>query len=134
MKRKYSMRTLLIAVTERVNGFETTAVRNSCRAVAVGDAVRPLGRWVDPDFPCEGQGPRWVPDETFRMRGAGGAEHRLPGSQYRAGLAVVDCGGRQQAQTPVVMLVIVPMEEGAAEVQAMVEAREALGELRPGFT
>ncbi|HIQ23290.1 MAG TPA: hypothetical protein EYH34_18865 [Planctomycetes bacterium] len=68
------------------------------------------------------------------MRGVGRGEHRLPGSQHRVGLAVVDCGGRQQAQTPVVMLVIVPMEEGAAEVQAMVEAREALGELRPGFT
>jgi hypothetical protein len=38
---------------------------------------------------------------------------------------------RQQAQAPVVVLVVLPVEEPFAELQAVLEAGEAVGELRP---
>ena len=58
-------------------------------------------------------------------------QHRLSGSQHHVGLTKVDHRRRQQAQTPVVMLVVLPMEELAAELQAMFDADETVGELRP---
>ena len=38
-------------------------------------------------------------------------QHRLSGSQHRVGLTKVDHRWRQLAQAPVVMLVVLPMEE-----------------------
>ncbi len=62
------------------------------------------------------------------MSGVGRGEHHLPGSQHRVRLAVVDRGGGQQAQAPVVMLVVLPVEELAARVQGVLEASKTVGD------
>jgi len=72
-----------------------------------------------------------LPNKAFGMGSIGLIEHRLPGSQDRAGLAVVNGGRGQQAQSPAVMVVVVPLEEPAAELQGVSEAAEAVGEFRP---
>ena len=59
----------------------------------------------------------------------GPGEHGLPGCEHHVGLTVMDRGRGQQAQTPVVMLVVLPVEELAAEVQAVLDAGEAVGKL-----
>ena len=61
----------------------------------------------------------------------GRVEYGLARGQDRVRLPEVDYGRRQQAQAPVVMLVVLPMNELAAEVQGVLEAGEAVGELRP---
>ena len=64
------------------------------------------------------------------MGSIGRGEHRLPGSQYRGGLTVMDHRWRQQTQAPVVVLVVLPLDELAAELQAVFDAGETVGELR----
>ena len=61
----------------------------------------------------------------------GRAEHRLSGGLHHVGVALVDRGRGQQAQAPVVMLVVLPMKELRAEVQAVFVAGEAVRELGP---
>ena len=58
------------------------------------------------------------------MGGVSRSQHRLPGGQDRVGLAKVDRGRCQQAQAPVVMLVVLPVDELAAELQSVVDAGE----------
>ena len=65
------------------------------------------------------------------MRGVGCREYGLPGCQHGVGLAEVDHRRRQQPQPPVVMLEVLPVDERAAEVQSVLEAAKAVGELRP---
>ena len=61
----------------------------------------------------------------------GRGKHGLPCGQHHVGLPVVDHGQRQQAQAPVVMRVVLRMEELAADVQAVLDAGEASGEVWP---
>ena len=49
------------------------------------------------------------------------------------GMAVVDHGRRQQAKTGVVVLVVVPMEEGLAEAASVFDGAEAVWETRAVF-
>ena len=65
------------------------------------------------------------------MGSIGRGEHCLPRSERRLGLTVMDRGRGQQAQTPVMMFVVLPVEKLATEVQAVFDAGEAFGELRP---
>jgi len=54
------------------------------------------------------------------MRGVSRVEPGLAGREYRIGLAVVDRGGPEQCQAPVVVLEVVPVEERRAELDRLV--------------
>jgi hypothetical protein len=41
----------------------------------------------------------------------------------------MDCGGREQAEAPVAVMVVVPVEEAATAFEVGVEAGEAIGEV-----
>ena len=72
--------------------------------------------FVDPGGVGQPQGFRVGPSgEPFGMLRPGGVQDLLPGGGYRAGVAVVDRGRGMQADTRVVMLVVVPGEERVAE-------------------
>jgi|COG998Drversion2_1049125.scaffolds.fasta_scaffold943365_1 hypothetical protein len=58
----------------------------------------------------------------------GRVEHGLPRGQYGLGLPGVDHRRRQQAQPPVVMFVVLPVEELAARVQGVLEASKTVGD------
>jgi len=64
------------------------------------------------------------------MDSIGRREHRLAGRQDRGGLAVMDHRGGQQAKAPVMMLVVLPVDELAAELQTLFDAGETVGEVR----
>ena len=53
------------------------------------------------------------------MGKVGRGQHRLSGSQHRVGLTVMHHGRGQQAQAAVVMLVVLLVDELAAELQAV---------------
>src|SRR5208282_5573789 len=59
------------------------------------------------------------------------AEYGLPRLQHCVGIAVMDRGGREQAEPPVVMLVVLPSKECRGEALGMFKTVEAFGELRP---
>ena len=50
-----------------------------------------------------------------------------------SGLAVVDHGRRHQAKTRVVVLMVVPLEEGLAEAASIFDGAEAVWETRAVF-
>lgn len=57
----------------------------------------------------------WFPDEALGMSDESGVQHHLAMGQDMGSLAVVDCSRCHQAETGVVVLVVVPPEEGLAE-------------------
>jgi hypothetical protein len=61
----------------------------------------------------------------------GGGQHRSAGLDGGFGVAGVDDCRRQQPNAPVAMLLVVPVEEPAAEVEAVVIAGEPVREARP---
>ena len=50
-----------------------------------------------------------------------------------SGLTVVDHGGRHQAKAGVVVLVVIPLEEGLAEAASVSDRTDAIRETRPIF-
>ena len=62
------------------------------------------------------------------MRLEGGVQDHLAMRQDVSGLAVVDHGRRHQTKARVVVLVVVPLEEGMAEAASVFDGTEAIGE------
>src|SRR5688500_18799918 len=83
-------------------------------------------RWVDPD----GRGfSRWLGrflDEAFGIGAEGVIEGALSGGVDIVGLAVVNLVGRHEADPGMVVVLVVPGEEAAAEVLGVLKAAEAL--------
>ena len=69
-------------------------------------------------------------DETFGVGGVSRLQREAPLRQDRAGLAVMNGGGREHVQSRMVVLVVVPGKELDAERAALVVGREVCGELR----
>jgi hypothetical protein len=67
------------------------------------------------------------------MSAESGIEHGLTLGDNLGGLAVVDHGGREQAEPGVVMIVVVPEKEGLAEAARVFDRAEALRKVRPVF-
>ena len=65
------------------------------------------------------------------MGQVGGRERVLPCGEQPRRLSEVDDCGREQSQAPMVMFVVVPGEERAAEAKAVLLGIETVGELRP---
>ena len=72
-------------------------------------------------------------DESFGVGGVGRGEHCLPRGERGIGLTVMDRRRGQQAQAPVVMLVVLPVKELTTEIQTVFDAGEAAGEFWPVF-
>jgi hypothetical protein len=87
-------------------------------------------RRVDPN----GFGLFWWPGmpghESFGMACIGAAQHGLAALDHGVGVAVVQDLGREQTDTAVPMLPVVPREEGLAEAASTLDRAEALRELR----
>ena len=84
--------------------------------------------WIDPD----GRGfSRWLGrllDEAFGIGAEGVIEGSLSGGVDIVGLAVVDLVGSHEADPGMVVVLVVPGEEAAAEVLGVLNAAEARGE------
>ena len=93
-----------------------------------------LLRWrVDPD---SGWHLRWLGglvDKADWVGAEGVIEGLLAGGIDQFGLAVMDLIGCHQANTQMVMVLVVPVEEGPAEAPGVFDATEALWELRLVF-
>jgi hypothetical protein len=63
----------------------------------------------------------------------GGVQDHLAMGEDVSGLAVVDHGRRHQSKTRVVVLVVVPLEEGLAEAARVFDGTEAVRETRAVF-
>ena len=72
-------------------------------------------------------------DEALRVGAEGAIEGFLAGRMDRIGLAVMDLIGRHQADAGMMMVLVVPIEKAAAERLGVLDAAEALGELRLVF-
>ncbi len=69
--------------------------------------------------------------EAFGASGVGGVEDALSGGMESCRLAVVDGCRGHQADPGVVVLVVVPVEELAAEHSGVLDLVEMVGELGP---
>jgi hypothetical protein len=76
---------------------------------------------------------RFLSDEAFRVSVEGVIKGGLAGSVDCVGLAVMHLIGRHQADAGMVMLLIVPIEEAAAERLGILDAAEAPWKLRLVF-
>lgn len=76
---------------------------------------------------------RLVSDETFGVSAEGTVERDLAGSMDLVGLTEVHLVGRHQAYSGMVMDLIVPVEEAAAERLGVLDAAETLRKLRLVF-
>ena len=76
---------------------------------------------------------RRLPHETFRVRLIRHIENRLTLFEDACGLPVVNHGRREQRQARVAMFLVVPAKESLTECTAVLNAPEAVGELRPIF-
>ena len=97
-------------------------------------SVRTVGRfsgWVDPDFRCRRKRPRNALDEPLWVAGMSGGQHGGPRLEDCRGLASVHDGRCQKPDTPVGVLLVVPVKEPAAEVEAMLMAGEAVWKVGP---
>jgi hypothetical protein len=93
---------------------------------------RLAARWIDPsrDRPCGWF--RLLSDEAFGVSAEGAVEGDLTGGVDLIGLTVVHLVGRHQADTGMMMVLIVPSEEAAAERFGM-DATEVPRKLRLVF-
>ena len=85
-------------------------------------------RWIDPHG---GGFSRWLGrllDEAFGIDAESVIKGPLSGGMDVVGLAVVDLVGRHETDPSMVVVLIVPGEEAAAEVLGVLNAAEALGE------
>ena len=87
--------------------------------------------WVDPGAGGQVWWLWWLADEPFGVRPVCVGEHG--GALVTDGLggAVVDVGGSVQAQPAVVMIVVIPGEEGLAVPAGGLDGVEAAGEVGP---
>ena len=72
-------------------------------------------------------------DEAFGMDAIGGIENGLALFEDERGLVVVDHGRREQAQPGVTMFLVVPTKKSLRKSPAILNAPEAVRELRPVF-
>src|SRR5471032_194133 len=87
-------------------------------------------RWIDP---CRGRFCGWLwrfSDEALRVGAEGTIESFLACRVDRVDLAVMDLIGRHQAEAGMMVILIVPAEKAPAECLGVLDAAEALGELR----
>ena len=66
-------------------------------------------------------------DEALRMSGVGLVESSLALLDHLAVITAVDDRRREHGDAAVYVLVVVPVEESSAELEARVEAGEAIG-------
>ncbi len=112
--------------TYRISGFKVGQVLHSGAAPRLrrrGWRVDPGGGWF------VGRSGRLV-DKALRGIVERGIERGLTRGVNGVGLAVVHLVRRHQADTGMVMVLVVPIEEVAAEASGILNAAEALGELR----
>ena len=97
------------------------------------DQPRFWRRRVDPG--CRGFRRRFwrAADEALRVCLVGLYQDLLAGGMDDVSLAVMHLVGRHQSNTDVVVILVVPGEEAAAEGPGILDAAEALGELRLVF-
>jgi hypothetical protein len=80
-------------------------------------------------------GERWrfgvLADEAFRVRLEGGGQDVGAGGADEFGAPVVHVGGHVQAYAGMAMIMVVPAEEPVAEHPRVLDAAEAVGEVRP---
>src|SRR5665811_1192573 len=87
-------------------------------------------RWIDPgrDWLCRRFG--LLSNEAFRVSVEGAIEDVLASGVDCVGLTVMHLIGRHQADAGMMMLLIIPIEEVAAERLGILNAAEALWKLR----
>ena len=93
--------------------------------------MRPILGWVDPDFGGRLERLREASDEPLGVTGVGGCEYRGSRCDGLLGLAGMHDCGCHEPDSPVAVLLVVPVEEPAAEVEAVVIAGESVWEVRP---
>ena|GEM_PF-2614728 len=84
---------------------------------------------VDPDGGWFWRWPWRLIDEAIGVGAEGVIEGFLAGGVDLVGLAVVDLVGRHQADAQVMMVLVVPVEEGSAKGLGVLDRAEALGYL-----
>jgi hypothetical protein len=67
-------------------------------------------------------------NEAFRMGDVGGIEHGLTPSEHGRGIPETDHRRRQQSQSRVAVLVVVPRKEDVAENAGVFDGTEAVGD------
>jgi hypothetical protein len=72
---------------------------------------------------------RFLSDEAFRVSFEGAIQGALSGGVDCVGHAVMDLIGRHETNAGMVMLLVVPIEEAAAEGLGILDAAEALWKL-----
>ena len=87
-------------------------------------------RWVDPRCRWRRERLRPLAHEPLRVSGVGRREHDTPLFEDLVDVAVVNRGGREQAERVVPVLGVVPGEEALAERPDVLEGAEALGKRR----
>ena len=70
-------------------------------------------------------------DESLRVAGMSGGQHGGPRLEDCRGLASVHDGRCQKPDTPMAVLLVMPAEEPAAEVESVVVTGEAVWEVGP---
>ena len=90
-----------------------------------------LNRLVDPDGVGKSRGLGNASYEALRVKLIRDVEHSLALAHDACCLTAVHRGRREQAQTRVTMLFIVPTEKSLTESATILNAPEAVRELRP---
>jgi hypothetical protein len=123
--------------TEPVNGFETRIHINSVKdrkAISLGRLIRLLGPGclglVDPDLRGKRLGVGDAAHEALRVHLVGGGKDGGTGLDALLRAAMVDVSRPLEADTAVVVLVVVPGEEVDAVGAGILDAAEALGKIR----
>ena len=81
-------------------------------------------RPIDPGGCWERFGPWWPLDEPLGMGGVRGQTGAVPDGEDRGGAAVVDVGRREIAEAAVMVRVVVPREQIAADAARVFERAE----------
>ena len=86
-------------------------------------------RPIDPGGCWERFGPWWPLDEPLGMGGVRGQTGAVPDGEDRGGAAVVDVGRREIAEAAVLVRVVVPREQIAADAARVFERAEPVRKL-----
>src|SRR5678815_4947945 len=87
--------------------------------------------WVDPGSWRRRLLGRSAAHEALGMRGVGGVEHALPRGDDGGRATVVHVGGMHEREADVVVLVVVPGDEGTYDLPRVLEGAELIGHVGP---
>lgn len=115
--------------SEPVNNSATRVGRNLLKGLLGKRRLGQRGRkgWVDPDNGGELLGHRATVDEAFGVTSEGVPQDGGAGGAVLLGVSQVDLGGGQIPKTTVLVLGVVPGEEGGAIGAGLVAVGEAAG-------